>query len=114
MLKSITIRRFKNIENLTVPLGRVNVLVGTNNSGKSSVLQSIAFAVSVAQTSALHGGATTLAPEQLIYAPLRDVMTLGHGGTLRQPPASAIEVDFTLVNPHALVSLFIHLTHTPL
>ncbi|WP_386067847.1 AAA family ATPase [Tahibacter sp. UC22_41] len=99
MLKSITIRRFKNIENLTVPLGRVNVLVGTNNSGKSSVLQSIAFAVSVAQTSALHGGATTLAPEQLIYAPLRDVMTLGHGGTLRQPPASAIEVDFTLVNP---------------
>jgi len=50
MLTKTTPRRFKNVENVSIPLGRVNVLVGINNSGKSSVLQGIAFAVSVAQT----------------------------------------------------------------
>lgn len=100
MLKSITVRRFKNIRAATINLSRVNVLVGTNNSGKSSVLQGVAFAVSAAQSALLHKGpkrgksSVTLAPEQLIYAPLRDVMALATGGSLRQSESHAIEVEF--------------------
>lgn len=94
MLKSVTLRRFKNLRDVTIPLGRVNVLIGTNNSGKSSVLQGIQFAVSVAQTAKmLESG--TLSPEQLIYAPLRDVSALADGGELRQDAAKAIEIAFT-------------------
>ena len=94
MLSSITLRRFKNLEDVTIPLGRVNVLVGTNNSGKSSVLQGVAFAVSVAQTAKVAGGAATLSPSELIYAPLRDVSALALGGELRQAKTKAIEVVF--------------------
>ena len=95
MLTSITLRRFKNLDKVTIPLGRVNILVGTNNSGKSSVLQGIAFAVSVAQTAKIAGGAATLSPNELIYAPLRDVSALALGGVLRQDKKKAIEVQFT-------------------
>lgn len=94
MLKAVSLQRFKNLEMVRIPLGSINVLVGTNNSGKSSVLQGIAFAVSVAQTSRLLGDATTMAAEQLIYAPVRDVLALAKGGTLRQTVKSAIEVEF--------------------
>lgn len=102
VLKSVTVRRFKNVRDVTIHLSRVNVLVGTNNSGKSSVLQAMAFAVSAAQSALLHKepkkrkkkGSVTLAPEQLIYAPLRDVMALATGGNLRQSSDHAIEVEF--------------------
>lgn len=94
MLKSITIRRFKNLRDVEIPLERINILVGTNNSGKSSILQGIAFAVSIAQTSKLQGGVTTLSPEQLIYTPLRDVSALALGGDLKQSRQHAIEISF--------------------
>lgn len=94
MLSSVEISRFKNIEKLVLPLSRVNVLVGPNNSGKSSVLHAIQFAVSIAQTSALEGDKQTLNPERLVYAPLRDVFSLGHGGHLGQPWGKAISVNF--------------------
>lgn len=94
MLKSVTIRRFKNLSNVAIPLERINILVGTNNSGKSSILQGIAFAVSIAQTSKLQGEVTTLSPEQLIYTPLRDVSALAFGGDLKQSRQHAIEILF--------------------
>lgn len=50
MLKSITIQKFKGIHEIDLQLGEINVLVGGNNAGKSSVLQAIQFAVSIAQT----------------------------------------------------------------
>lgn len=94
MLSSITLRRFKNLEDVTIPLGRINVMVGTNNSGKSSVLQGVAFGVSVAQTAFIKGNAKTLSPDSLIYAPLRDVSALAHGGELKTRQEQAIEVVF--------------------
>lgn len=98
MLTSVEIIRFKNIEKLTLPLSRVNVLVGPNNSGKSSVLHAIQFAVSIAQTSQLEGDKQTLNPETLVYAPLRDVFSLGYGGHLGQPRDKAIQVRFQREN----------------
>jgi predicted ATPase len=54
-LTSVTVRRFKRIEDLTVDLDDVTLLIGANNSGKSSILQAIHFAVSIAQTAKLVG-----------------------------------------------------------
>lgn len=97
MLSSITLRRFKNLVDVTIPLGRINIMVGTNNSGKSSVLQGVAFGVSVAQTASVKGNARTLSPDSLIYAPLRDVSALAHGGELKTREEHAIEVVFRVL-----------------
>lgn len=104
MIRQIEIKRFKNIDHLELPLQNMNVLIGANNAGKSSILQAIQFAVSVAQTTTLERSArwiqasdklpTSLTPNQLIYAPLRDVYSLAKGGELKSDIGTAIEVIF--------------------
>ena len=44
MLKAIEIQNFKSIEKLELEFGRVNVFIGENGSGKSSILEAITFA----------------------------------------------------------------------
>ena len=41
MIKTISIKSFKSIENLDLELGRLNVFVGANGSGKSNILEGI-------------------------------------------------------------------------
>jgi AAA15 family ATPase/GTPase len=42
MLKSLVVKNFRMLEDFSIPkLGRVNLIVGKNNSGKSSVLEAI-------------------------------------------------------------------------
>lgn len=80
----------------------MNVIVGSNNAGKSSILQAIQFAISAAQTTTLEpnirwtGGAlsTSVAPAQLVYSPLRDVSALAPGGNLREAREDGISVAF--------------------
>ena len=43
MLRRITIKNYKSIKNLSFDLGRINVFIGENGSGKSNILESIAF-----------------------------------------------------------------------
>lgn len=43
MIKEISIKNFKSIVDLKLPLGRFNLFIGANGSGKSSILESIAF-----------------------------------------------------------------------
>ena len=100
MLKSVSISRFKNIESLTTNLDRVNVVIGANNSGKSSILQAIQFAVSIAQTTNIENIRwkqdrlpTSLSHLQLIYSPLRDVSALAMGGTLQERKEQAILIE---------------------
>lgn len=104
MIQKIEISNFKNISNLTLELENLNVLVGSNNSGKSSILQAIQFAISVAQTTNFEQTRwsnkskklpTSLTPEQLIYAPFRDVYSLAFGGKLKTEIKSAIQIEFT-------------------
>ena len=104
MINKITIEKFKSIQHIELCLGRVNVLVGANNSGKSSILQAIQFATSVAQTSQMSQSAprfkkdgslaTSVYPNQLIYSPVKDPYTLAYGGVLKEDEKHAIRVQF--------------------
>lgn len=102
MLKKITIERFKNLETVTLELEKINVLIGSNNSGKSSILQAIQFSVSAAQTSAIYGKywkrngtfSTSVLQEQLIYAPLRNTYALAYNQELSENKQEAIKVHF--------------------
>jgi predicted ATPase len=102
MLKKVAVKRFKNLNDITIFLDKVNLIVGTNNSGKSSFLQAIQFAVSVAQTTVLEPNArwiddrlpTSIASSQLVYSPLRDVSALAPGGYLREAVEHAIVISF--------------------
>lgn len=106
MLNKVRIKRFKTVEDATLTFGAVTVLVGPNNAGKSSALQAIQFAVSVAQSLQLAGARGwirasgerpgSLSAQQLVYTPLRDVDGLAFGGALREktyPISVAFETD---------------------
>ena len=41
MLKSLSIRAFKSLEDVTVDLGLVNVFISANGSGKSNLLEAL-------------------------------------------------------------------------
>jgi energy-coupling factor transporter ATP-binding protein EcfA2 len=101
-LTSVTIRRFKSIATVEIPLDEVTLLIGANNSGKSTVLQAIHFAVSIAQTAALIGEnlawqndrfQLSFNPSQLLYSPVGDVLSLANGGTLQEPRETQIEIE---------------------
>lgn len=102
-IKNVIIRRFKRLEDLSLDLEDSTVIVGANNSGKSSALQAIHFAVAVAQTSKLIGGVPwsvdkyqlSFSPSQLLYSPVADVMSLASGGNLAEDVTRRIEITLT-------------------
>ena len=101
MLQSIKIERFKNIDEIEIPLSGINLLIGSNNAGKSSIQQAIQFSVSVAQTTAQQNARwsgdrcpTSLSSESLIYSPLRDIEALAPAGHLQTNIEHAIKVTF--------------------
>lgn len=100
MIKRIRVERFKNIKDISIDLKPINIIVGSNNSGKSSLLQGIQFGVSVAQTTTTQYTywnsnklSTSVSPNQLIYTPINDIYALGYGGTLRE--GTDREIKFT-------------------
>lgn len=103
-VKSITIRRFKRLVDVTLELGGTTLIIGANNAGKSSALQAVQFAVSLAQSAALIGGVPwssgtyelSFSQTQLLYCPVSDAMTLGHGGLLAEDANSRVEVEFVM------------------
>ena len=100
-IHTVAIRRFKRLEDISFDLDLAAVFVGGNNSGKSSILQALHFVVAVAQSASLVSGnewnddaySAVLRPEQLIYTPSADVVSLGHNGKIREPRETWIEVD---------------------
>lgn len=100
-LTSIRLQRFKRISDAPFDLGRVNVLVGANNAGKSSVIQGLHFGIGLLQTIGLANdktfpSATSLSPNQLLYSPSENAYALGAGGKLEEPKARAIVLEFGL------------------
>ena len=101
--QTVHIQRFKNLTDALFDLQDVNVIVGANNSGKSSTLQAIHFAIGAIQNLRLDGRFTgvgavtsTIDPNQLIYVPSDDVHSLGAGGRLWEPEEQSVKIEFTL------------------
>lgn len=102
-LRAVQIERFKAIEEAPFDLGPLNVLVGANNSGKSSIIQGLHFGIGLLQTVLLAGRWTSkdtismsLNPTQLIYSPSENVSALALGGKLLEAIESATRFEFTL------------------
>src|SRR6266478_1568410 len=98
---SVTIRRFKRLREVHFDLDLAAVFVGGNNSGKSSILQALHFAIAVAQSARLVSGdrwdedtySAIFRPDELIYTPSGDIVALGYNGQIGVPPATWIEVE---------------------
>ncbi len=89
MITEIQVKNFKNIKEATINLSSINLLVGSNNAGKSSILQAIQFFIAIAQVTKRNSGhfwrfrndsySTTLFVEQIPYSPTKDTYVLFHG-----------------------------------
>jgi len=101
----IRITKFKKIDDVEVQLKSLNIFIGTNNSGKSSFIQGIQFAISSAQTLKLKNVSwrtqsntqtLNLDSTDFLYTPTRHIENLYHGRKLvtSQKRADRISMDF--------------------
>lgn len=85
-IKKIKIERFKNIKDVSVDIKTINLLIGGNNSGKSSFLQALHFGISCGQSLEKYISdkktSTTLNYDELFYRPINNIKNLGHYGNL--------------------------------
>jgi hypothetical protein len=100
-IERIRIRDFKTIDDITLELDHANLLIGGNNSGKSSVIQGIHFAISALRSAKLHAKspnqpATTLGVNQFSFLPTNEVMRLSHMSSMTQ--SWGPRFDFTYLN----------------
>lgn len=95
---SVSVERFKRIDNIDLDLKKITLIIGGNNSGKSSVLQGIHFAITTMQSTMMLGTAT-LAPDQLIFKPTNDPMLLQNGSPMTQ--RSGPRFGFTYLEDNA-------------
>lgn len=109
-LSSIHVKRFKGINDASFDVGSINVFIGANNSGKSTLAQLLHFGVAILQAIDLAkrwGSADTVAlslsPAQLLYSPCVDLYALGAGGKLLESKETAIELSLTLSNGEKIV-----------
>lgn len=102
----IKIDKFKKIESAEVELQALNIFIGTNNSGKSSFIQGIQFAISSAQTLRLKNVSwrsrsdsqtLNLDSTDFLYTPTRHIENLYHGKRLvtSRKRADRISMNFS-------------------
>lgn len=75
MIDKITINNFKSIADLTVDLGRINVVIGENGCGKTNFLEAIAFAAAASQknlNNAVLGANMRVVPKDFMYSAFED------------------------------------------
>lgn len=77
-LTKLTLEKFKKVDKVDIDLQGLNVLVGGNNAGKSSVLQGVHFSV-IAAIASKQAGRDTFTQESLLYCPSRSFESLRHG-----------------------------------
>lgn len=83
-LDSIEISNFKAIDNLSVPLADVTILVGPNGSGKSSILQAIHWAARAASYVSPRYQTEVVSFERLDYSPSSEPLKSAHKKELSQ------------------------------
>jgi len=108
-LNKITIRNFKAIEDTSISLARMTVIVGANGSGKSSVLQALHWIFQSGRnlavgTNAVKDGdfrksdGSTLSGKNATYMPSPEYRNAGHGaeyGNKKGSPQMEVEVRAT-------------------
>jgi ABC-type cobalamin/Fe3+-siderophores transport system ATPase subunit len=79
-LESIKIEKFKRIDTIDLPLSDLNILVGANGSGKSSILQALHLACCLMrQADRIRTGSTAMVRvSDLDYLPSDEYWRLGH------------------------------------
>ena len=77
-LTQLILEKFKKVDKADITLLGLNMLVGGNNAGKSSVLQGIHFSV-IAAIASRQAGRDTFTQDSLLYCPARDFESLRHG-----------------------------------
>ena len=112
MINRIRIKEFKKISDITLDLDRINIFIGANNSGKSSVLQAIQFAIGTAQTGSRVGTrknssgdseSFTADASSFLYIPIRDLDALIHDRKLTQ----SLGTDITFFSESANTTISI-------
>lgn len=78
MIAHITLNNFKKVKKFDSDLDKINILVGANNSGKSSVLQGIQFTIMAEVARRYFNRDTTVPQEKLFYSPSSDFTVLRH------------------------------------
>jgi ABC-type cobalamin/Fe3+-siderophores transport system ATPase subunit len=98
-LVKLKIDNFKRVQQVEVPLSAVNILVGANGCGKSSIVQAVHLACCVMrQADRVDSKKTaTVGVDDLDYLPTDDYKTLGHGanwGNKEGTPSSCVTLCF--------------------
>lgn len=108
-LASVSIQRFKRLERVDFNLDGVNVLIGGNNSGKSTVIQAVHFGLTLLQSlnvadkwPAKAKKALTVSPQELIYLPSDHPYALGYGGRLLEDEDKSIVIRLSFDNGEVL------------
>ena len=98
VLERIRVEGFKRVQDVSLSLANVNILVGANGSGKSSVLQALHLACCVMRQAAKVGDtSSTITTEELDYLPTENYETLGHGtnwGNTQSSPNTKVTLSF--------------------
>jgi ABC-type uncharacterized transport system ATPase subunit len=102
-IQNIHICRYKGISDAKFDVTPINVLIGSNNAGKSTIAQIIHFSVGLLQSINLldkwgtsNKTTLSLSPAQLLYSPCADLYALGHGSALKEDEGRAISVEIVL------------------
>ena len=99
-MKSIRVEGFKKISDVEIELADLNILVGANGSGKSSVLQAIHFATNAIRQSPGTLAAwksNTIPVSEMDYLPTENYARLGHNaywGNSSTSPCSKVRFNF--------------------
>jgi predicted ATPase len=113
----ITVEKFKRIDFAEVSLDKVNIFIGANNSGKSSFIQGIQFAVSSCQTLTLKGAhwrkkhtqTLGLDSSDFLYSPTKFIEDLYNGrklvGARRKEDRKRLKFTFSRDSDETSVSI---------
>lgn len=98
-LVKLKVEGFKKIREIELDLADVNILVGANGSGKSSVLQSAHLGCCLMRQAdkVAPNSTSTVGVEELDYLPTDDYKKLGHGtnwGNKTDTPSSKLTLTF--------------------
>lgn len=98
-LKKIKIENFKKVANVELDLADLNVMVGVNASGKSSVLQAIHLASCLMRQAdrIRYPGTSPVSINELDYLPTNSYAKLGHDddwGNRKNTPCSIVRFEF--------------------